>query len=372
VTRISSDLSDLLADYAFDLPEELIAQEPSANREDARLLVVRRNPERGLPRFEDLKVSDLPRLAAEELPGTRWVRNRTRVFPARFYARRPTGGRHEIVLTREKEPGVWEALVRGSAHFQYPQELTTDGEAQVAIRALGPGLIDLRGLPMPMLELLSRIGEMPLPPYIRKRDPRRDRDRYQSVWAREDRSGSVAAPTASLHFTDELCSRMHAAGADFADIVLHVGLGTFAPVRVERLSEHSLHAEPIEVEAEAFARLEEAAGASLEHSRLVPLGTTALRTLESLPLRGEASGPGAELQQGADGAWRGETRLFVRPGFQVRYSKALFTNFHLPESTLFVLVATFCGSRELALEAYRRAVRERYRFFSFGDASIWI
>jgi len=370
----SQDFSDRLQDYGFELPEELIAQEPAPQREDARLLVVRRDPGRGLPRFEDLRVSDLPQLVRSEptLQNSRFVRNRSRVFPARFYARRSTGGRHEIVLTQERSPGIWEALIRGSAHFTYPQRLVTDGAQQVEILVAGPKLLDLRNLPMPLMELLAQIGEMPLPPYIRSRDAMRDRERYQSVWARNDKIGSVAAPTASLHFTESLVASLRSSGASFSDIVLHVGLGTFAPVRVENLSEHELHAEPLEVEPEAFRELSEASGTSLESSHLVPLGTTALRTLESLPLRNLAAGPGAELQRGPDGTWRGSTRLFVRPGFQVRYSKALFTNFHLPESTLFVLVSTFAGSRKLALEAYAHAIRARYRFFSFGDASLWI
>lgn len=377
----SNALSDLLSDYSFDLPEELIAQAPAPRREDARLLVIRRDPGQGLPRFEDLLVSDLPRLAREEpnLRGATWVRNRTRVFPARFYARRTTGGRHEIVLTKEREPGVWEALIRGSAHFSYPQVLTLDdpharlGTAPVSITILDANLVDLSGLTRPLFEVLGLIGEMPLPPYIRNRDPARDRERYQSVWSRADKTGSVAAPTASLHFTEELCTDLRAAGTDFADILLHVGLGTFAPVRSATLSGHSLHAEPIEVEAPMLKILEAASSAKgPAQSHLVPIGTTALRTLESLPLHGLPQGPGAELSSTPEGGWRGETRLFVRPGFQLRYSKALFTNFHLPESTLFVLVSTFAGSRHLALEAYQHAISKKYRFFSFGDATLWI
>lgn len=365
------DLTDLLSDYNYDLPDELIAHEPAATREAARLLVVRRNPERGLPRFEDLRVSDLPDVVASEpsLKNALWVRNRSRVIPARFYARRPTGGRHEIVLTEEKEPGVWDAIIRGSSAFKYPQPLAPDGHSHLGFQALDARTIDVRGWSSPLEEFLEANGEMPLPPYIKTRDRTRDRDRYQTVWARPDKAASVAAPTASLHFSDELTRTLETrTGASFADIILHVGLGTFEPVRTPRLSEHTLHDERIEVEAESLRRLETAL---TDNRPRIALGTTALRTLESLGLGGRAPAPEARLETTPSGV-RGRTHLFIRPGHEFRYANSLFTNFHLPESTLLVLVATFAGSRQLALEAYRHAIENRYRFFSFGDASLWI
>jgi S-adenosylmethionine:tRNA ribosyltransferase-isomerase len=368
----SSDLSDLIADYDFALPESQIAQEPAARREDARLLVVRRHPEGGMPRFEDLLVSELPALAAQE-PSLRqalWVRNVSKVIPARFYARRPSGGVHEIVLTEERGGNVWDAMIRRSARFKYPQELLVDtprGERRLV--SPGPGLIDLGGFGDDPLAVLHEIGEMPLPPYIHTRIPARDRERYQTVWARDEHAKSVAAPTASLHFSPELVSSLRAEGAEFCDLALHVGLGTFEPVRGNTLSGHDLHAERVEVAASTLSSLETALASRRPR---VALGTTALRSLESLPLAGKAADSRADFSLGADGSLRGRTRLFVRPGFEFRHTTALMTNFHLPQSTLLVLVSCFAGSRTLALDAYKHAVARGYRFFSFGDASIWI
>ena len=356
--------SDSIHDYNFELPAELIAQKPASKRDEARLLVVRRNPTAGLPRFEDLLVSDLPQLVAQtpSLKDAIWVRNRSRVLPARFYVRRPTGGRHEVVLLEEIPSdgglvsGVWKALIRGQADFKYPQALTADTDSawkNFAIVSPEPGLIDLRALGSQQKEFLESVGEMPLPPYIKNRNQARDRERYQSVWADESKTKSAAAPTASLHFTPELVSKLEAAGVRFADLYLHVGLGTFAPVRVELLSQHTMHSEALEVSETTRALVSQAATPSC-----VAIGTTALRAVESLP-RGDAPTPTS-------------TNLFVKPGFEFRYTRHLWTNFHLPESTLLVMIATFAGSLELALEAYQHAVDRKYRFFSYGDASIWI
>lgn len=370
-------LPDSITDYDFALPSELIAQSPSAQRDEARLLVVRRDPTKGMPRYEDLSVRDLPALARSEpaLRRSLWVRNRSKVIPARFYARRPSGGRHEIVLLREEEPGLWSAIVRNIASFRYPQQLFIEASSNSVVTQSEP--IELSS-PAPnkidfgtrdVLKLLERVGEMPLPPYIHTREPTRDRERYQSVWARDDKAASAAAPTASLHFTPELCAALEEAGASFADLVLHVGLGTFEPLRQNSLSAHALHAERLEVEATTVRQLEEHCAAK---QPIVCVGTTALRCLESLPLNGAPTPPEAQLRIEGSGNIRGETRLFVRPGFNVRYATALLTNFHLPQSTLLVLLCTFCKDRELVLNAYKHAVAKGYRFFSFGDASLWL
>ncbi len=371
---MNTDLSDFLADYSFELPEELIAQEPSERRTDARLLIVRRNPPTGLPRFEDLRISDLSDLVREtpELRDSLWLRNRSRVLLARFYARRSSGSRHEIVLLEETSPGLWSALMRNSAKMSFPQELIVDGlpdGEEFRILCPSPGVVDVRSLGTPLAKLLARVGEMPLPPYIKKREASRDHDRYQPVWALGEHEKSVAAPTASLHFTDELLESLRKGGVEFADSVLHVGLGTFEPVRSEKLSEHELHDERIFVASEDLRKLDERASAQRP---ILCVGTTALRCLESLPLAGQGLRPEVRCENRTDGSLSGRTQLFVRPGFHFRFTSALLTNFHLPQSTLFVLVATFADSRKLAQEAYAHAVAHRYRFFSYGDASLWI
>jgi S-adenosylmethionine:tRNA ribosyltransferase-isomerase len=371
-------MSDLIKNYTFELPEELIAQEPSAMRENARLLVIRRNPEKGLPQFEDLLIKDLPQLARETpiLNKSLWLRNRSRVLPARFYAERPTGSRHEIVLLEEIENGIWSALIRNSAKMSFPQILYAENsknsegsKSSEKITALAPDRIDMRALSKPLSQWLEEKGEMPLPPYIKSRSQERDRERYQTVWSLEDEQKSVAAPTASLHFTNELVQNIESAGVQFADCVLHVGLGTFEPVRVEKLSEHTLHDERIFVSQKNAALL-------LEHLRqsrgVLSIGTTAMRTLESLSLLGEDPRENTQIQSSPEGDLTGRTRLFIRPDFEFRYSSALLTNFHLPESTLFVLVSTFAGSLTLAQEAYQHAIHKKYRFFSYGDTTLWI
>ena len=371
---MNADLSDLLADYSFELPENLIAQEPSQRREDARLLVVRKNPSGGLPRFEDLLIADLPQLVRETplLQDSLWLRNRSRVLPARFYAKRASGSRHEIVLLEEKTPGIWSALMRNSAKMSFPQELFVDGLSEGELQKIvcpEVGIVDTRSLSTPLQQLLARVGEMPLPPYIRTREAKRDHDRYQPVWALDGEDKSVAAPTASLHFTPDLLKELSLAGVEFADAVLHVGLGTFEPVRCERLSEHKLHDERFFVSGQNVALLEKA---DATNRPILCVGTTALRTLESLPLNGRNSRAEVKHSRHLDNSIGGRTHIFVKPGFEFAHTQALLTNFHLPESTLFVLVATFAESRALAQEAYAHAIARKYRFFSYGDASLWI
>jgi len=364
-----SDFTDDITDYGFPHPESLIAQRPIAHRPDARLLLVRREPETGLPRFEDLRVSDLPEVIAAnpKLARMRWVRNRSAVLPARFYAQRESGARHEIVLIEEKSPRKWEVILRNSAKLKFPETLRAENSA-LELVVHGPNEIEFQSEPEEVAAFLALQGEMPLPPYIKARLREEDRDRYQTIWADRTKSLSAAAPTASLHFDEALLTRLVAGGVRFEDIYLHVGLGTFEPLRQPKLSAHTLHEERFEVEAGPLSSLRAHASGS---SGFLAVGTTALRTLESLSLGVEPPRPDARFETTSRGIL-GRTRLFVRPGFEFRYTRALWTNFHLPESTLFVLVATFAGSRTLAKEAYSFAVAREYRLFSYGDATLWI
>ncbi len=362
-------MTESIRDYFFTLPDELIAQKPADSRENARLLLVRRNPAQGLPQFEDLLVKDLPELIKNEasLKNSLWLRNRSKVFPARFYANRPTGSKHEIVLIEKKSNGHWYALIRGEGSFKYPQKLIApNGDSFYATEAR---TLDFSTLETPLEKLLDTFGEMPLPPYIKTRNQDHDRKRYQPIWAREDKTGSAAAPTASLHFTDTLLGEMEKDGASFADVILHVGLGTFEPLRHEKLDDNELHSEFLEIELAQKQKIELAI--QNKHP-IVPIGTTALRNLESVGLAGNAHHALANIENNADGSLCGRSKLFIKPGFEFRYTSALFTNFHLPESSLLVLVSTFAKSKTLALEAYKHAVNKNYRFFSFGDASLWI
>jgi len=331
-----------LADFAFDLPAELIAQRPLGERSASRLLALDAAGEGSL---QDLHVSDLPRLLA---PGDLLVFNDTRVVPARLPARKPTGGRVELLL--ERACGTDEALVqiRGGKGLKEGAALETAGGVLIVLGRDGE-LWRVR-LPAPTLPFFEAHGQVPLPPYIAREADAADRERYQSLLARVP--GSVAAPTASLHFDAGLLARLDALGVQRTCLTLHVGAGTFQPVRVDDPSQHRMHAEFIEVpeslcEAVAAAR---AAG-----RRVVAVGTTVARALESAA---------------ADGMlrpFRGDTRIFIHPGYRWRVIDALLTNFHLPESTLLMMVSAFAG-REATLAAYRHAVAGRYRFFSYGDA----
>jgi S-adenosylmethionine:tRNA ribosyltransferase-isomerase len=327
----------LLSELDYDLPEALIAQTPAEPRDSSRLMVV--DAARGT--IEHRIFRELPTFLR---PGDALVLNETKVLPARLKARKPTGGGVELLFLRDLGPehgNAWEVLARPAKRLRPGLRLLA-GDAKVdLVENLGEGRWSVSAPDVP--GLLEEHGSMPLPPYI-EATPEAEA-RYQTVYAREP--GSAAAPTAGFHFTDGVLDRAWRAGAGISRVTLHVGTGTFLPVRTERLEDHQMHAERYSVPDEAARAIERA-------DRVVAAGTTVARTLETWAGTGEASG---------------ESRLFVYPGYRWRGVDALLTNFHLPRSTLLAMVMSF-GGRDLVREAYRVAVEERYRFYSFGDAML--
>jgi len=357
----------LVSEFHYDLPEELIAQQPLADRASSRLLHL--SAESGV--FENREFCEFPELLR---PGDLVVFNNTRVFPARFYGRRgglrsqPVSpqnpesrdflhGRVEVLLTRQlsQDPNEWECLVRPGRKIAVGEHLYfgDHDELQAEVIARGEfGERHIRFAPTDdFFARVERIGHIPLPPYIAREDSSADRDRYQTVYARE--RGSVAAPTAGLHFTPEILARLRDRNIESAEITLHVGLGTFQPVRVEKVEEHKLHSEAYSISADAAAKIERA---RRENRRVVAIGTTTVRTLE----HATRQSPG-QIHAGS-----GEANLFIYPGYKFQVVGALLTNFHLPESTLLMLVCAL-GGKENVMRAYRHAVGERYRFYSYGD-----
>jgi S-adenosylmethionine:tRNA ribosyltransferase-isomerase len=324
-----------VADFDFHLPEHLIAQEPPAERGGSRLMTL----DRASGRVSHFRFSELPSLLR---PGDMLVVNDTRVFPARLMGHRlPGGGAHPGQRLREGSRMRFEAHGRilhaevVGLHFHGRRTVrlwTEDGS--------------------PVRETIDAIGHMPLPPYIKRSDVPADRDRYQTIYARE--RGSIAAPTAGLHFTSDILAALAARGIERASVTLHVGYGTFQPVRVDRVEDHHVEAEYYEVTAETAAALTRA---KRDRRRVVAVGTTTTRTLESLPV-----GADGDIKPGS-----GETALFIHPGFDFKIVSGLITNFHLPKSSLLMLVAAFAG-RDNVLAAYREAIEQRYRFYSYGDA----
>jgi S-adenosylmethionine:tRNA ribosyltransferase-isomerase len=332
----------LLSDFDYHLPEELIAQEPLADRAGARMLVV----DRQTGTWEDRTFRNLPNYLH---PGDCLVLNDSRVFPSRLYGHREhgTGGRVEVFLTKpiSEDGATWEALVRPGKKMRTGERVIVSNELSIEILGRGEhGERTVRLNPVgELFEVIERVGHVPLPPYIRRADTREDRDRYQTVFARE--RGSVAAPTAGLHFTPEILDECRMAGANAVHVTLHVGLGTFQPLHDDEIERVHLHAESFTVPQETVRAMDAAL-------RVVAVGTTSVRAIESAA-RGSAS----------------DTSLFIYPGFEFRRTGAMLTNFHLPKSSLLVLVCAFAG-RELALAAYRHAVEQEYRFFSYGDCML--
>lgn len=334
------------SDFYFDLPEDLIAQRPLSERTASRLLAL----DGPSGRLQDLGFRDLPALLC---PGDLLVFNDTRVIPARLFARKATGGRVEVLIERLLDDREALAHLRASKSPRAGTELRVADRARLSVIDREGDLFRLGSLDDPLPELMHRHGHTPLPPYIRRADDAVDAERYQTVYA--ERAGAVAAPTAGLHFDQPMLDRLAEMGIATARVTLHVGAGTFQPVREEDLDRHEMHAEWLEVAPPTVdtIRATRAAG-----GRVVAVGTTTVRSLETAA----AASTGNELQP-----YRGESRLFIRPGYPFRVIDAMLTNFHLPESTLLMLVCAFAGYEPI-MTAYRHAIRARYRFFSYGDA----
>ncbi len=352
-----------LSEFDYHLPEDLIAQQPLADRSASRMLVLHRSE----GRWEDRRFEELPEFLRE---GDCLVLNNSRVFPSRLFGTRegthslPVGknnpkrwqnltGRVEVFLTHpiSADRKTWEALVRPGRKMRIGERVHFGDALRAEI--VGRGEFGERTIRFEcdgdLYDVLERIGHVPLPPYIHRADRDEDRERYQTVFA--SRTGSVAAPTAGLHFTPAVLERCRAAGAETAYVTLHVGLGTFQPIHTETVEEARLHAEDYEIDEGNAARIRGA-------SRRLAVGTTTTRTLET-----------AAAASGEVRACSGETSIFLYPGHRFRAVDAMLTNFHLPKSSLLVLVSAFAG-RELTLAAYRHAVEQRYRFFSYGDCML--
>jgi S-adenosylmethionine:tRNA ribosyltransferase-isomerase len=392
----------LVSDFDFHLPEELIAQEALADRSSSRLLHLSRSS----GRLKDRRFTDFPSFLRS---GDLLVLNSSRVFPARLYGRRaglhaqplsprnPASrdflhGRVEVMLTRQLGPLEWQALVRPGRKIGVGEKIffsAEDSAGAVSMntsvaRAAEPGSPDFaksgtvpeltaeviaRGEfgertlhfdPVPdFFAVVEKLGHVPLPPYIAREDRQEDRERYQTVYARAETTGSVAAPTAGLHFTPQILADIRERGIEIAELTLHVGLGTFQPVHVKNVEEHKLHRESYVISETAASQINRALA---EKRRVVAVGTTTVRTLEFAAAQNPLSSDGAATVR----AGSGEADIFIYPGFQFRVVSALLTNFHLPKSTLLMLVAAFAG-RGNVLKAYAHAVAEKYRFFSYGD-----
>lgn len=337
----------LRSDFHFELPEELIAQKPPERRGDSRLLVVEGD------RLHDLRFNDITRwLHADDL----LVFNDTRVIPARLYGYKTSGGKVEVLIERIIDEQRALAHVRASRAPKANDSLLLENAIKATVLGRRGDLFDLDfSAGQPLLDLLDQYGHIPLPPYIGRADNTEDKERYQTVFAR--RPGAVAAPTAGLHFDKALLETLAQQGVEMAFITLHVGAGTFQPVRSERVEAHRMHSELVTVSAEVCERIR---ATHKRGGRVVAVGTTVVRSLESACQQNHAIRP-----------LSGETDIFIYPGYTFRCVDAMITNFHLPESTLLMLVAAFAGYDRI-LRAYHHAIAERYRFFSYGDAMFMI
>jgi S-adenosylmethionine:tRNA ribosyltransferase-isomerase len=330
-----------LADFDYELPEALIAQRPLADRSASRLLHLDRG------RLVDRRVADLPELIG---PGDLVLLNDTRVIKARLFGAKPSGGRVEALIERVLEPRRALALLRTSHSPRTGQRIDFDG-AQALVSGRGGDLFELQ-FDTDVLPLLERAGQLPLPPYIAHTPDQADEDRYQTVYARHP--GAVAAPTAGLHLTEALLERLRARGASLAFVTLHVGAGTFAPVRTERVADHVMHAERFQVTQAAAHAVNAARRAG---RRVLAFGTTTLRAIESA------------ARDGVVYPTEGETSLFIVPGYRFQVVDRLVSNFHLPRTTLLMLVSAFAGV-EPVRRAYGHAIEQGYRFYSYGDAML--
>jgi S-adenosylmethionine:tRNA ribosyltransferase-isomerase len=331
-----------LSDFHYELPEALIAQQPSARRGDSRLLYLPAGP----AGVRDRQFRDLTELLR---PGDLMVFNDTRVLPARMHGVKETGGRVEVLIERLVDEDRALAHVRASKSPR-PGSRILIGDSWLMMEGREDGLFCLKIQDGTFAELMQAHGHMPLPPYIQRADTELDQERYQTVFG--ERPGAVAAPTAGLHFDLKMLDRLAEMGVETTRVTLHVGAGTFQPVREQDLDRHRMHSEWLEV---ADSAVEAVAAARARGGRVVAVGTTSVRCLESAAAAGQIA------------PYRGDTRLFIRPGYEFRVTDALLTNFHLPESTLLMLVCAFAGY-ERTMAAYRHAVETGYRFFSYGDA----
>jgi S-adenosylmethionine:tRNA ribosyltransferase-isomerase len=342
--------SMLISDFDYYLPDELIAQEPLLKREESRMLVV----DRGANSTNDDQFANLPEYLRK---GDIVVMNNTKVFPARLLGQSETGANVELFLVTETQSGIWETLARPARRLSIGKrihfgekltaevlEKTTEGRCVVRFEAIGD-----------FDEVLEEVGKTPLPPYIKREKDAldRDRERYQTIFASE--RGAIAAPTAGLHFTPEVVNRIREAGAEVAEITLHVGYGTFEPVRVSRLSEHSVMPENCSISTETAEKLNQI---KANGGRIIAIGTTTTRALESSVSNDGLITPGQRL-----------ANLTITPGYRFRAIDGLLTNFHLPQSSLLVLVSTFAG-HDLIMNSYRHAVSAKYRFYSYGDCML--
>lgn len=337
-----------VSDFDYELPEELIAQHPPEQRSAGRLLHLPRADDASTAELCDRQVRDFPGLLK---PNDLLVVNNTRVLPARMFGTKPTGGQVEVLLERLLSEFTFLAQVRTSKAWREGVAVTVDGGAQVWCDGRQGQFFLLRS-EMPAQQLFEQFGHMPLPPYIERPDDDNDQERYQTRFAQ--RVGAVAAPTAGLHFDDDMLAELDQLGIQRAQVTLHVGAGTFQPVREDDVEHHEMHAEWLEVSAETVAAIE---ATKARGGRVIAVGTTVVRALESA-----AAANGGEIAP-----FSGDTEIFIYPGYEFKVIDALLTNFHLPRSTLLMLVSALAGKARI-LNAYRHAVEQRYRFFSYGDA----
>lgn len=332
-----------VSDFDFELPDELIAKYPPEKRGQSRLLHV----DGASGAKQDLHFTDLPSLLRK---GDLLVFNNTKVVPARMYAKKETGGALEILFERKLSEDRFLAHVRSSKSPKPGSKIFTEGGSELEMLGRKDALFELRVRDAEVFDLLHREGHVPLPPYIDRADEKLDDDRYQTVYAKEP--GAAAAPTAGLHFSESMLASLTEQGVDTAYVTLHVGAGTFQPVKVETVQEHVMHSEWIQVTQDTVDKI---LATKRNGGRVVCVGTTSMRSLESASQSGELR------------AFEGDTDIFIYPGYKFKTVDALVTNFHLPQSTLLMLVSAFSGQK-IMMAAYEHAIQEQYRFFSYGDA----
>ena len=331
-----------LSDFDFDLPNSLIAQYPSEKRTDSRLLVVQ----------DDFINATFSQLGEFLKPKDLLILNDTKVIPARLFGRKESGGKVEILVERLINDFQAFVMIKASRAPKIGSYIVLENDKQVKVIDKASGLYKLSFGSNSILTLLNEIGHVPLPPYIERIDEKEDFVRYQTVYAKND--GAIAAPTAGLHFDEPLLSNLNSYGVDYAFVTLHVGVGTFQPVKVEDIKDHQMHSEYFEVCQETVDKI---VTTKANGGRIVAVGTTAVRTLESIALQGKPS------------STKGDTDIFIYPGFEFRLVDAMITNFHLPKSSLLMLVGAFIGIEKM-FQIYQYAIEEKYRFFSYGDAML--